>query len=739
MKKILLTAAIVFAVLSSNQTFAQVGFGTNTPDKSSAVDIVSSKRGLLIPRVSIGDLSLASPVNAPATSLMVYNTNTTTGEGFYYWDSTKWVRFTSANTEKTVIVAEGQNVKIDTDTSVRNTTKYTVGVKGGYTNGQVLVTKVSGSTTTTEWVNASQFIQGVNGVTVSQVTNASGIVENVAKLGGALTEKTQITTTAGNTLAITGLTDVANGNIAETDRIMLLDASGVLKMTSASALLNAKDLTTDGKIVIGDNLSSEITAPNSVLVATKLSIKQGSIGTTELANDAVTSDKIADNAVGSSEIADNAVGNSELADNAVGTAEIIDGAVNSDKILDNTITTADIAKPGDNNQVMVTDSAGNVQWIDQSALANKDNYTGTSPISISAGTANANGGLDKVISVATASSTTLGVVKEAATPSVTINAAGELGVNTANITLAGDVTGPANATVIAPNAVTTGKITDDAVTASKINADVAGAGLQQNATTGALEVNKTAIGEELTTDGKIVIGENNSTVTSASDAVLVATKLSIKTGSIGSNEITDNSVAPVDIQKGNASQVMVTDTDGTVKWIDQSALGNTVTADNGLTKTANNIQLGGALLKATAIGTDATKTLALTGLVAADASNSIVVAESGTGVLATVKRAVSVTLSTSATISSATVTDYSPYVQEVNINTAAGSADVNITLPDPAAANGQVINIKLTNTAEADAYVNIIAGPTTIAYGALPYQGWVIKSNGTNWVIVARN
>mgnify|MGYP001304797921 CR=1 FL=1 len=47
---------------------------------------------MTIPHIT--DLSTAAPVTEDLTnseSLLVYNTNTTTGKGFYYWDSTQWV------------------------------------------------------------------------------------------------------------------------------------------------------------------------------------------------------------------------------------------------------------------------------------------------------------------------------------------------------------------------------------------------------------------------------------------------------------------------------------------------------------------------------------------------------------------------------------------------------------------------------------------------------------------------
>jgi len=62
----------------------------NLPDSSAILDITSSGKGLLIPRVSLATSEDASTIIAPATSLLVYNTNTTItgitadGVGYYF-------------------------------------------------------------------------------------------------------------------------------------------------------------------------------------------------------------------------------------------------------------------------------------------------------------------------------------------------------------------------------------------------------------------------------------------------------------------------------------------------------------------------------------------------------------------------------------------------------------------------------------------------------------------------------
>ncbi|HLS30880.1 MAG TPA: hypothetical protein VK021_08495, partial [Flavobacteriaceae bacterium] len=72
----------------SPQLFAQQGIGTNVPDKSAALEIVSNQRGLLIPRFAIPDLEQGAPVTDPAHALLVFNNGegVTTEPGFYWWD-----------------------------------------------------------------------------------------------------------------------------------------------------------------------------------------------------------------------------------------------------------------------------------------------------------------------------------------------------------------------------------------------------------------------------------------------------------------------------------------------------------------------------------------------------------------------------------------------------------------------------------------------------------------------------
>lgn len=84
--------SVLFLFFVYNSSAQNIGIGTATPHSSAKLHIEDSNRGLLVPRISIPNLSAAAPVSSPATSLLVYNTNTSSGVGFYYWDGSQWNR-----------------------------------------------------------------------------------------------------------------------------------------------------------------------------------------------------------------------------------------------------------------------------------------------------------------------------------------------------------------------------------------------------------------------------------------------------------------------------------------------------------------------------------------------------------------------------------------------------------------------------------------------------------------------
>ena len=69
---------LLAAVLLTASTYAQVGIGTTTPDASSALDITSTTKGLLIPRMTAAQ---RDAITTQSQGLIIFCTNCAFGEG----------------------------------------------------------------------------------------------------------------------------------------------------------------------------------------------------------------------------------------------------------------------------------------------------------------------------------------------------------------------------------------------------------------------------------------------------------------------------------------------------------------------------------------------------------------------------------------------------------------------------------------------------------------------------------
>ena len=79
-----------FFVISQAQV--KITDGVNpTMNANSLLEMESTNKGLLIPRMAINNLNQADPLTAPVpTGMLVYSTGGLIPDGFYYWNGTKW-------------------------------------------------------------------------------------------------------------------------------------------------------------------------------------------------------------------------------------------------------------------------------------------------------------------------------------------------------------------------------------------------------------------------------------------------------------------------------------------------------------------------------------------------------------------------------------------------------------------------------------------------------------------------
>src|SRR5689334_15529480 len=78
----------VFNIAQAQNTFpatGPVGVGTVSPNTSSLLEIKSTSKGFLAPRMT---LTQRNAIPSPATGLLIYQTNSTAG--FYYYNGSAW-------------------------------------------------------------------------------------------------------------------------------------------------------------------------------------------------------------------------------------------------------------------------------------------------------------------------------------------------------------------------------------------------------------------------------------------------------------------------------------------------------------------------------------------------------------------------------------------------------------------------------------------------------------------------
>lgn len=105
---------------------AQVGIGTTNPTESSILDITSTDKGVLLPRISLNGTNDVSTISMPAIGLLIYNTATTSDvvPGFYYWDNSQWVKFSTSDMVREGWNLDGNNLNSEPNPVFIGTTSY---------------------------------------------------------------------------------------------------------------------------------------------------------------------------------------------------------------------------------------------------------------------------------------------------------------------------------------------------------------------------------------------------------------------------------------------------------------------------------------------------------------------------------------------------------------------------------------------------------------------------------------
>jgi uncharacterized protein (TIGR02145 family) len=93
MKRVFLTASLALISMLSMQLYSQVGINTDNsaPDSSAMLDVKSTSKGLLVPRMTAAQ---RTAISSPATGLLIWQTDGI--QGYYYYSGTNWVGLTGS-------------------------------------------------------------------------------------------------------------------------------------------------------------------------------------------------------------------------------------------------------------------------------------------------------------------------------------------------------------------------------------------------------------------------------------------------------------------------------------------------------------------------------------------------------------------------------------------------------------------------------------------------------------------
>ncbi len=209
MKKHLSFLFFVFLLLTFEYTSAQnVGIGTNTPEASAQLDVTSTSRGLLPPRMTYAQ---RNAIVSPAAGLIIYCTDCAYGEMQYY-NGTNWINMAVGLGSVPFIAPTVTTASVS---SITNTTAIcggTVTADGGATvttRGVVWSTSPSPTialnTKTTDGTGTGSYTSNITGLTPNTTYYVRAYATNIAGTSYGI-EQNFTTTTSGGTTNLSSVT-----------------------------------------------------------------------------------------------------------------------------------------------------------------------------------------------------------------------------------------------------------------------------------------------------------------------------------------------------------------------------------------------------------------------------------------------------------------------------------------------------------------------------------------------------
>ena len=222
--------AILFFLISWT-ALAQTGIGTTTPNASAKLDVYSTNKGFLPPRVTLTSVSDVSTIASPAEGLLVYNLGSVGLQaGYYYWNGANWATIATAT-------SAGNGVTSSDMVKLYGEAYSTTTGKIANVNGYSFTVPVSGryqfDFTSTGYANSADFTmtfkvrQGTTDIGTDAQTSASNTVH--VEYNG----KVEVNLLSGTTYNVL-VTSTGLRNSSDYDRVYYKQVAGNLPVTGQS-------------------------------------------------------------------------------------------------------------------------------------------------------------------------------------------------------------------------------------------------------------------------------------------------------------------------------------------------------------------------------------------------------------------------------------------------------------------------------------------------------------------------
>ena len=146
MKNFFTIVLLLLAVYSQSQV--KIGNNPNTINANSLLELESTNKGLLPPRVALNNSTLVAPLTGTVPAgMLVFSTGGTLANGYYYWNGTQWKLIATAALNLVTKTATTTLLKTETMVLASNDIILTLPAITASDNGLAITVKNAGTHT----------------------------------------------------------------------------------------------------------------------------------------------------------------------------------------------------------------------------------------------------------------------------------------------------------------------------------------------------------------------------------------------------------------------------------------------------------------------------------------------------------------------------------------------------------------------------------------------------------------